>query len=57
MVHGPRARDSALVDALSDDDRLATSHRHASVRAHLLELAGELRRRAGRVRGGGAADD
>jgi RNA polymerase sigma factor (sigma-70 family) len=40
MVHGPRAG-LRLVDALSDDDRLATSHRHVSVRAHLLELAGE----------------
>lgn len=41
MVHGPDAG-LALLDTLSDDDRLSTSHRFASVRAHLLELAGDL---------------
>lgn len=40
MVHGPDAG-LALVETLSDDDRISTSHRYTSVRAHLLELAGE----------------
>ena len=40
MVHGPRAG-LALVDAIAKEGRLAGSHRVESVRAHLLELAGE----------------
>jgi RNA polymerase sigma factor (sigma-70 family) len=40
MVHGPRAG-LALVDAIANGGRLAASHRVDSVRAHLLELAGE----------------
>ena len=40
MVHGPRAG-LALVDAIAKDGRLAGNHRVESVRAHLLELAGE----------------
>jgi RNA polymerase sigma factor (sigma-70 family) len=40
MVEGPRAGLAAL-EALDDDRRLAEHHRLASVRAHLLELAGD----------------
>jgi RNA polymerase sigma factor (sigma-70 family) len=40
MVEGPRAG-LALVDAIAKEGRLAGSHRVESVRAHLLELAGE----------------
>ena len=41
MVHGPRAG-LAVVGTLDDDDRMAHNHRLESVRAHLLELAGDL---------------
>jgi RNA polymerase sigma factor (sigma-70 family) len=40
MVHGPRAG-LELLDKLAGDDRMAQNHRLESVRAHLLELAGE----------------
>ena len=40
MVHGPRTG-LALVDEIAKDGRLAGSHRVESVRAHLLELAGD----------------
>jgi predicted RNA polymerase sigma factor len=40
MVDGPRAG-LALLEALDNDERLAGSHRLISVRAHLLERAGE----------------
>jgi predicted RNA polymerase sigma factor len=40
MVHGPRAG-LDLLATLDDDERLARHHRLASVRAHLLELAGD----------------
>ena len=46
MVHGPRAG-LDLVDTLTTDGRVNTSHRIASVRAHLLEMAGD--HRAARV--------
>ncbi|WP_328616913.1 RNA polymerase sigma factor [Amycolatopsis sp. NBC_00355] len=39
-VHGPAAG-LALLDAVSADDRIAASHHLVSVRAHLLELAGD----------------
>ncbi len=39
-VRGPAAG-LALLDALADDDRLAASHHLVSVRAHLLEMAGD----------------
>ncbi|UOX90890.1 RNA polymerase sigma factor [Amycolatopsis sp. FBCC-B4732] len=39
-VHGPAAG-LALLDALSADERLGASHHLVSVRAHLLELAGD----------------
>ncbi|WP_103341149.1 RNA polymerase sigma factor [Amycolatopsis sp. CA-126428] len=39
-VHGPAAA-LALLDALSADERLSASHHLLSVRAHLLELAGD----------------
>ncbi|MEU5265251.1 DUF6596 domain-containing protein [Amycolatopsis sp. NPDC021455] len=39
-VHGPAAG-LALLDALSADERIAASHHLVSVRAHLLELAGD----------------
>lgn len=42
MVHGPRAG-LKLLDALDSDLRMATHHRLAAVRAHLLELAGDSR--------------
>jgi RNA polymerase sigma factor (sigma-70 family) len=41
MVHGPRAG-LAVVGTLDDDDRMAHNHRLEAVRAHLLELAGDL---------------
>ena len=40
MVHGPRAG-LDLLATLDEDERLAGHHRLASVRAHLLELAGD----------------
>ncbi len=40
MVHGP-ARGLALLDEVAGDHRLAGDHRVPTVRAHLLELAGE----------------
>jgi predicted RNA polymerase sigma factor len=40
MVSGPQAGLDALAD-LDADQRMATSHRVASVRAHLLEMAGD----------------
>jgi RNA polymerase sigma factor (sigma-70 family) len=39
-VRGPAAG-LALLDALADDDRLSASHHLVSVRAHLLEMAGD----------------
>jgi predicted RNA polymerase sigma factor len=42
MVHGPRAALSEL-DAAAADPALASHHRLAAVRAHLLELAGDHR--------------
>jgi predicted RNA polymerase sigma factor len=42
MVDGPSAG-LALLAALDDDDRLAGHHRLAAVRAHLLDLAGDVR--------------
>jgi RNA polymerase sigma factor (sigma-70 family) len=41
MVDGPRAG-LAVLGTLDADDRMANSHRLEAVRAHLLELAGEL---------------
>ena len=41
MVHGPRAG-LALLGTLEQDDRMALTHRLDAVRAHLLELAGEV---------------
>jgi len=41
MVHGPRAG-LALLGTLETDDRMANNHRLEAVRAHLLELAGEV---------------
>jgi predicted RNA polymerase sigma factor len=41
MVHGPRAG-LALLDALDGDARLAGHHRLDAVRAHLLEMAGDI---------------
>lgn len=41
MVHGPRAG-LALVGTLDADDRMTHNHRLEAVRAHLLELAGDL---------------
>ncbi|MFC4120938.1 RNA polymerase sigma factor [Nonomuraea zeae] len=40
MVHGPRAGLQAL-DRLAADERMSGHHRLASVRAHLLEMAGD----------------
>jgi RNA polymerase sigma factor (sigma-70 family) len=40
MVHGPRSG-LDLLTTLDDDQRVAGHHRLASVRAHLLELAGD----------------
>jgi predicted RNA polymerase sigma factor len=40
MVHGPAAG-LALLEALDADPRLASHHRLAGVRAHLLEKAGD----------------
>jgi RNA polymerase sigma factor (sigma-70 family) len=41
MVHGPRAG-LALLGTLDSDDRMAHNHRLEAVRAHLLELAGDM---------------
>ena len=41
MVHGPRAG-LALLGTLDSDDRMAQTHRLEAVRAHLLEIAGEV---------------
>src|SRR2546427_10733650 len=41
MVHGPRAG-LALLGTLDADERMAQTHRLEAVRAHLLELAGDL---------------
>lgn len=41
MVHGPRAG-LALLGTLDTDDRMAHTHRLESVRAHLLERAGNM---------------
>jgi predicted RNA polymerase sigma factor len=41
MVHGPRAG-LALLDGLAGEPRLAGGHRLAAVRAHLLEMDGQL---------------
>ena len=41
MVDGPRAG-LALLGTLDDDQRMATTHRLQAVRAHLLEMAGDL---------------
>jgi predicted RNA polymerase sigma factor len=40
MVQGPAA-ELAVLDTLSTDDRIAASHHLLSVRAHLLEMAGD----------------
>jgi RNA polymerase sigma factor (sigma-70 family) len=40
MVRGPAAG-LAVLDILSTDERIASSHRLVSVRAHLLEMAGD----------------
>ena len=41
MVHGPRAG-LALLGTLDADERMAHTHRLEAVRAHLLELAGDI---------------
>ena len=41
MVHGPTAG-LALLEALDKDSRLANHHRLSAVRAHLLEMSGDL---------------
>jgi RNA polymerase sigma factor (sigma-70 family) len=41
MVHGPRAG-LALLGTLDEDARMSRNHRLEAVRAHLLELAGDL---------------
>jgi RNA polymerase sigma factor (sigma-70 family) len=41
MVEGPNAG-LAMLDTVADDPRLATSHRLDAVRAHLLEMTGDL---------------
>jgi RNA polymerase sigma factor (sigma-70 family) len=41
MVHGPRPG-LALLGTLDSDDRMAHTHRLEAVRAHLLEIAGEV---------------
>jgi predicted RNA polymerase sigma factor len=41
MVHGPAAG-LALLEALDKDSRLANHHRLSAVRAHLLEMSGNL---------------
>jgi predicted RNA polymerase sigma factor len=40
MVDGPRAG-LARLDALADDERIASGHRLEAVRGHLLEMAGD----------------
>jgi RNA polymerase sigma factor (sigma-70 family) len=40
-VHGPSAG-LALLDTLRDDERVTRSHRYPAVRAHLLELQGDV---------------
>jgi predicted RNA polymerase sigma factor len=45
MVHGP-SRGLNLVNRLDADDRVANHHRLHAVRAHLLEMAGDLERAA-----------
>jgi predicted RNA polymerase sigma factor len=41
MVHGPRAG-LDLLSTLDGDERLAEHHRLDAVRAHLLEMAGDV---------------
>jgi predicted RNA polymerase sigma factor len=41
MVHGPRAG-LALLGTLEADEQMANNHRLEAVRAHLLEMAGEV---------------
>ena len=41
MVHGPRAG-LALLGTLDSDDRMSHTHRLEAVRAHLLEIAGDV---------------
>jgi predicted RNA polymerase sigma factor len=41
MVHGPRPG-LALLGTLDSDDRMAHTHRLEAVRAHLLEIAGDV---------------
>lgn len=41
MVRGPQAG-LDLLTTLDDDDRIASHHRLEAVRAHLLEMAGDL---------------
>jgi RNA polymerase sigma factor (sigma-70 family) len=41
IVHGPRAG-LELLETLDTDEQLATSHRLETVRAHLLEMAGDI---------------
>jgi RNA polymerase sigma factor (sigma-70 family) len=41
MVHGPRAG-LAVLGTIEDDERMAHTHRPEAVRAHLLELAGDV---------------
>jgi predicted RNA polymerase sigma factor len=41
MVHGPQAG-LDLLATLDDDDRMGRHHRVDAVRAHLLEMAGDL---------------
>ena len=57
MVHGPAAG-LELLDALDADARLAGHYRLDAVRAHLLEMAGDRRRRDRALpRGRGAHDE
>ena len=49
MVSGP-ARGLALLDALSDDPRVAGDYRYLTARAHLLELSGDTAAAAGAYR-------
>ena len=55
MVDGPRAG-LALLGTLDDDERMAHTHRLDAVRAHLLELSGDLPAAARGVPAGGAPD-